>query len=228
MESRTATWTAILCGAALAAGCADQAKGPRAAAEAGGIAVSVGALAYGAVADAEYVIEVYSGAPEAGGELVVRLPALRSSAYGDGAGALTYVAPCDASGDGAATVRLTLTSLYDADGGEIDPASYENPTPLARSTTCAPNADTPVRFDITLMRRAEQGFFDVAVAFSDIFCSAKFDCRGEDGEPIALLHDPLTEARSTTMVMAFACRPRRVPPRGSARGPGAAGRSSRW
>lgn len=50
------------------------------------------------------------------------------------------------------------------------------------------------------MRDARQGFFDVAVTFEDIFCSAKVDCAVGD-----FLHDPVSGERDTTVVLAFAC-----------------------
>jgi len=49
------------------------------------------------------------------------------------------------------------------------------------------------------LRRANQGFFDVAVNFDDIFCSAKVDC------PSRLLHNPNTDLREATAVVALAC-----------------------
>jgi hypothetical protein len=60
-----------------------------------------------------------------------------------------------------------------------------------------------VTFNLTIVRSAQQGFFDVAVSFEDIFCSAKFDCATESG-PISLLFQP-NDQRGPTMVMAFAC-----------------------
>src|SRR5690606_28057069 len=59
-------------------------------------------------------------------------------------------------------------------------------------------------FSLTILRSANQGFFDVAVEFDDIFCAAKFDCRDEDGDPLVLLHDANGE-RAETAVLAFAC-----------------------
>jgi len=79
--------------------------------------------------------------------------------------------------------------------------------------TCQENADVFVQFDVALMRPAQQGFFDIAVNFNNIFCSAKFDCCADtdangcatDGtEDIELLFDA-SGARSSTMVLGFAC-----------------------
>jgi hypothetical protein len=71
--------------------------------------------------------------------------------------------------------------------------------PCQLERPCVENTDTLVEFNLTVMRDASQGFFDVAVNFEDIFCSAKVDCldanllHGSDGE------------RDSTAVMAFAC-----------------------
>ena len=118
---------------------------------------------------------------------------LRSSDYGDGAGSLTYVGPCDASTD-TNTVHLEVLELHAFDGPITD---WVNPGELVQSARCAANADMRVSFDVTLARRASQGFFDVAVNFDDIFCSAKLDCLSE------LLHHG--DQRDTTLVAAFAC-----------------------
>lgn len=64
---------------------------------------------------------------------------------------------------------------------------------------CRENADTPVVFNLTVMRNARQGFFDVAIDFEDVHCSAKLDCVDD------LLHDPATGARGPTVVLGFAC-----------------------
>ncbi|MCA9517421.1 MAG: IPT/TIG domain-containing protein, partial [Myxococcales bacterium] len=69
---------------------------------------------------------------------------------------------------------------------------------------CAPNADNAVTFDITVARAANQGFFDVAVTFDDVFCSAKLDCK-DGADPIRLVHDASAGARGDTLVVALAC-----------------------
>ncbi len=56
-----------------------------------------------------------------------------------------------------------------------------------RTFTCQENEDVLVPFDITVMRDADQGFFDIAVNFEDIFCSSKFDTCYDGGVPIELL-----------------------------------------
>jgi len=68
---------------------------------------------------------------------------------------------------------------------------------------CLENRDVPVRFDITLMRQADQGFFDVAVQFEDIFCSAKLDCQSDAGGDLDLLFNG--DRRDMTAVLGFAC-----------------------
>ena len=168
------------------------------------LAIAVAALELPGVGDADYTLQIYNGDPSDGAtELVAEAAHLASSRYGDGAGALAYVAPCDAS-TGTNHVRLILESLSDAGGTPIDPATYLNPTPVTKAAPCVANADTPVNFNLTVMRQANQGFFDVAVSFTNIFCSAKFDCVDENDAPLVLLHGPDGD-RAATMVMAFAC-----------------------
>jgi hypothetical protein len=64
-----------------------------------------------------------------------------------------------------------------------------------------------VTFNFTIMGQADQGFFDVAVNFDAIFCSAKVDCTYDDAgnDPIELLHDPATGERTQTAVIGIAC-----------------------
>ncbi|PKO63295.1 MAG: hypothetical protein CVU23_11500, partial [Betaproteobacteria bacterium HGW-Betaproteobacteria-17] len=84
---------------------------------------------------------------------------------------------------------------------------YHNPTPVALEVSCVEGRDVAVRFEITLARRARQGFFDVAVQIQDIFCSAKLDCvKSGTDTPLELLHDPTDGgARGQTAVLGFAC-----------------------
>ncbi|MCA9515732.1 MAG: hypothetical protein KC635_12370 [Myxococcales bacterium] len=135
-----------------------------------------------------------------------------SDAYGDGAGGgVAYVGTCDASSP-EHTVRLWIDSIEDENGAPLTdwrdpcPAGTEgDPGGCTKPAHCDPNADTPVAFDLTVMRAANQGFFDVAVEFDDIFCSAKLDCFYDDAgtEPIQLLFRD--GVRSQTAVIGFAC-----------------------
>jgi len=125
---------------------------------------------------------------------------LLASRYGDGRGSIAYVGPCDAS-DGANPnqVGVELLALEDDQGQALTaPGDYRAPGLLTRQAVCAPDADVAVDFDVTLARRAEQGFFDVAVSFRDIFCSAKLDCVD------AFLHRDDAD-RGPTVVMGFSC-----------------------
>ena len=153
--------------------------------------VAVGALSLSGVTDVVYQVTVRNTATPPG---LVWDRTLRSSVYGDGAGSLTYVGPCDAS-TGTNTVHLELVELRGP--GDALLTDWVNPGELVQTATCAPNADTAVTFDVTIARKAGQGFFDVAVSFDDIFCSAKLDCLSE------LLHHG--DQRDTTLVAAFAC-----------------------
>ena len=168
-----------------------------------GVEVRVAPLELPGVTNARYRLEVKN----ASGEVVVDRE-LTADAYGDGAGGVSYVAPCDAE-DNDNVVTLTLLALYGDAGGTtpLAPASYHNPGPLSRTVTCAEGADTAVRFDLTIARQATQGFFDVAVSFEDVFCSAKLDCLKDAGDPASQI-DLLFNAsgvRDTTFVLGFAC-----------------------
>ncbi|HRE89463.1 MAG TPA: hypothetical protein PK095_10010, partial [Myxococcota bacterium] len=184
-----------------AVACSTREVGPR-------LLVEVAPLTLPGVVDACYSIAIENEA----GEPVLSRAGLCASDYG-AAGGLSYVAPCDASdpnNDGVATqtVTLTIDGLY-REGGDpivfIDPcAAPHSPGDCSLQTTCAPNRDTPVRFDLTVMREAEQGFFDIAVGFEDVFCSAKVDCVGDSG-PLTLLHHPDSGEREQTAVIAMAC-----------------------
>lgn len=136
--------------------------------------------------------------------------AVCSDRFGSGAGGdVTFVGTCDADGPGGArvnSVTLWLDGLYDEVLAYLAPsgdAGWQNPCPAPGGCTldvmCRANADTPVQFDLTILRQADQGFFDVAVSFEDVFCSAKLDC----GE--SLLFHPVTAARIPTAVVALAC-----------------------
>jgi hypothetical protein len=172
---------------AVLSGCMSSAEAPRST-----VRVEVAPLGLTGVTNATWTVTVAT----ASGPVWSRT--LDSDQYGDGAGAITYVGPCDAS-EPSHTVSLTLDALYDASG----PIAFENPTPVSQPATCAPNADTPVRFDLTVMRPAEQGFFDVAVQFEDVFCSAKLDCQADGGGDLDLLFNG--ETRDMTVVLGFAC-----------------------
>ena len=134
--------------------------------------------------------------------------------YGNGDGGdIAYVAPCDADdGDDDSpaqatnTVTVWIDGLYRDLDGDHDPdedtdiGQWQNPCPNGCDLDflCRENQDTPVVFDFTVMRDADQGFIDLAVEFDDIFCSAKLDCRDQ------LLHNAAGD-RGATAVVAFAC-----------------------
>jgi hypothetical protein len=163
------------------------------------LAITAAALTLGPIGGSSYGLTV-KNADTAPNNVVWSKSAITSSAFGDGRGAISYVGPCDATRN-PHTVELVLESLAEPGGGTIAPSTYRNPAPadapLILSVMCAPNADTPVVFNLTIMRDASQGFFDIAVNFQDIFCSAKVDCVN------ALLHDG--DTRGPTVVLGFAC-----------------------
>jgi len=162
-----------------------------------GVAITVAPFDLPGVGDASWRLAVTGTA----GQVWTR--DLTSSGYGDAAGSLSYVGPCDADAN-PNTVTLELLALEDASGQPIPAADFRDPGPMARDFTCVANADVEVTFDVTVARRAEQGFFDVAIAFEDVFCSAKLDCLDDHGAPLELLHVP-GGGRGQTVVAALTC-----------------------
>lgn len=172
----------------LASACSEVGSGePR------GVSIQVAPLQLDGIGDARWRVAVAS----AEGPLWSR--DLSSTEFGDGQGSLAYVGPCDANAN-PHTVTLTLLELRDSGGGLLaSPGDFKDPGPMTRSgVTCASDADVAVAFDVTLLRAANQGFFDVAVNFDDVFCSAKLDCLPE------LLLDA-SGVRGPTVVMALSC-----------------------
>jgi len=167
----------------------------------GHLALEVAPLALTGISDATYTVTVKNGL---GAMLWSR--SLTSSRFGNGLGAVSYVGTCDAE-QPQTTVSLTLDELRDATHALVAGVDYTNPAPstnpIVLTRTCVANVDVPVVFDLTIARAANQGFFDVAITFDDIFCSAKLDCGPLDA-PLMLLHDARGE-RAETAVVGFAC-----------------------
>jgi hypothetical protein len=180
------------------------------------VEIAIAPINYPGIADVCYGLTVSNGEPGLlGTDTVWSEAQLCSSDFGNGGGGdLTYVGPCDASVTADNTVALVLNSIRATNGLLDDQVTatdgdpdFQNPCPAAAPCTlafaCEENADVLVEFNLTIMRDADQGFFDIAVNFDDIFCSAKLDCQYADG-PIELLHRP-DGARGQTGVLAFAC-----------------------
>jgi len=164
-----------------------------------GLSIKVAPLQLAGVTDVSYTLRVRA----ANGTLEWEKSGLTSSAFGDGSGALAFVGPCDAAATANPhSVELVIDSVSGADG-PITIANPTVPTPLTRAATCLPNQDVAVEFNVTVMREADQGFFDIAVTFDDIFCSAKFDCIDDQQQPMNLLFKNGERAR--TVVLGFAC-----------------------
>ncbi|PKN54979.1 MAG: hypothetical protein CVU56_23710 [Deltaproteobacteria bacterium HGW-Deltaproteobacteria-14] len=191
-----------------------------------GVEIAAAALNLAGVGDVVWDLEVVNGSAE-----TVWQRRVTSSGYGDSAGSASYVGPCDAE-DSANTVRVWVVGVYDGDVSAADAGAFasgadsavvgasvpfQSPTSpgaagaLTRPFTCVEGQDVAVRFDVALMRPAQQGFFDIAVNFNSVFCAAKFDCCEdadhdgcEAGEDIALLFTA-GAGRGRTMVLGFAC-----------------------
>jgi len=150
-----------------------------------------------------------------------------ASQFGNTAGGdISYVAPCDASQSptderlhtvtlwvdalctGAVTNKSGTANYQTPDGICTEMQSYVNPCGSAGcdlDVLCVENADTPVTFNFTIMGQADQGFFDIAVNFDDVFCSAKLDDCNTTGAKINLIFDPTTGERINTIVAAVSC-----------------------
>jgi len=219
----------LTAGTALAAaGCAgDTSEDPPY--EGPGVSIDMAALNLEGVGDVVWDLQVDNGDDE-----VVWQRRVTSSTYGDSAGSASYIGPCDADPDvDNNTVKVWVVGVYTADISAADAGSFnsgstadagavtgtsvpfQNPTtpssPLSRDFDCVENGDVFVQFDVALMRPAQQGFFDIAVNFNNIFCSAKLDCayEGPTADPsddieIQLLHQP-GGGRGRTAVLGFAC-----------------------
>lgn len=111
---------------------------------------------------------------------------------------------------GTANLLDDQNSAFTASPGsnDLDP-DFVNPAPyndaLVLKFPCEENEDTRVTFNLTVMRDAQQGFFDVAVNFEDIFCSMKIDTCYDDGPITLLFGDEEGEGRVETAVIASAC-----------------------
>ncbi|TNF38356.1 MAG: hypothetical protein EP329_00705 [Deltaproteobacteria bacterium] len=192
-------WGLVVSGAL---GCGAQGPSPT------NVAVAIAPLDLPGVTNVTYTLTVSN---ESGAQVWTRT--LDADGAGDGVGSVSWVGPCDADDDpdldGAATntVAVTIDSIVTAAGPLVDGLDFTNPAPATapatRAVACRANADVPVDFDLTVARRAAQGFFDIAVAFEDVFCSAKLDCVRE-GQPLELLFNAAGE-RDRTVVLGFAC-----------------------
>jgi|GEM_PF-1903189 len=166
------------------------------------LTVEVAALDLPGVTDATWRLTVESGAE------VVWTRDVTATQSGDGVGSVSYVGTCDASA-ATNTVGVELVSLEAGGATLTEGVDYRNPAPVGspveKAVACRADGDTAVTFDITVVRAATQGFFDIAVTFDDIFCSAKLDCQHEDESDLELLFHPHTGRRDMTAVLAFAC-----------------------
>lgn len=178
----------------------------------------------GGISDACYRVEVFAtdspaafNDDPAAGNLVWGEDSLCSGTYGVN-GELRYTGICrdyEEDTDGSRNaVRLTINSLT-AGTTDLLATGFINPCPAAGLNEdngciivadCKTNVDTQVEFDLTVMRQAAYGFFDVAVRFNEIFCAAKVDCTEDDDDTATLqfLQKP-NGTDGDTVILGFAC-----------------------
>ncbi len=215
---------AFLVPAALAA-CSADPQGP-------GVDIAVAPLTLPGIVDICYGLTVYNGDPatlatpdtDDDVDTVWSRANVCSTQYGNSDGGdITYVGTCDASVTTNFVALVLETVEVEAPGGSLsgnilddqltaiggdETPDFQNPCtdlePCILDFPCVENADSLVEFNLTVLRRAEQGFFDIAVNFEDVFCSAKVDCVDADNDPITLVHDA-DGNRGPTLVTAFSC-----------------------
>jgi hypothetical protein len=123
------------------------------------------------------------------------------SEFGAGSG-LSWVGVCDAA-ENPNAAELVLTELIDGDGVAIPSGQWVNPCPAASPCTrqfeCGENSDTPVAFDLTVLRRLPTGFVDAAIALGDIVCSARASCV-VGGVPIRLPYEAIAGPQETMLL----------------------------
>jgi cysteine-rich repeat protein len=117
----------------------------------------------------------------------------RSNTENGNGGSMTFIGACPA---GPNRLTVKLVSVRDADNNLIPVVI---PPPAVREFTCLENQDVLLEFDITVMAEADQGFFDIAINYEDVFCSAKVDCQP------ALSFHPETGQRTATLVTGLTC-----------------------
>lgn len=226
---RLARSSPICIALACLSGCADETAAPQAT----GLALTVGALNLPGIDSACYDLRV-RGASDvvfAKGDPAVAASAgdtdsLCSDVHGNGPdGDIAYVGACDASANADTNperagvqndVTLWVDGLYTLEGGNYVAitSSWQNPCGPSGCTVsfdCRENADTPVGFDLTVLRQGDSGFFDIVVEFQDIFCAAKVDCRYANATPepgddpvIRLVRD-IAGTKLPTVVLAVSC-----------------------
>ncbi len=107
--------------------------------------------------------------------------------------------------DGIKSAGHWLTDQTNGGDSEFQNPCPEEPAENAGCLlefTCIENEDTPVTFNLVVLRDANQGFFDTVVTFEDVFCSGKLDTVYDSG-PIELLY--VNGQRVRTAVLAYAC-----------------------
>lgn len=132
-----------------------------------------------------------------------------SDNYGTGSGGdIQYIGPCDPTFNPNA-IAITIDGIYTISGRLVDNVDWL-PTctaadPCFQYVECLPDGNVLVEFNILVMRSANQGFFDIAVKFDDVFCSAKVDCTYDAAgtQPIMAVHHEGQEVQ--TAVVGLAC-----------------------
>ncbi len=132
-----------------------------------------------------------------------------------GGGSIRWVGSCDAQDaadtdpNGRAGVQNAVTLWFDGIynvAKTAETAGVYDPCGTAGCTLefdCIANADTLAEFNFTVIRDAENGFFDIAVRFDNIYCASKYDDCYSNNQDITLFSDD--DGDHKTGVYALAC-----------------------
>ncbi len=132
-----------------------------------------------------------------------------------GGGSIRWVGSCDAQDaadtdpNGRAGVQNSVTLWFDGIYNEAktaETAGVYDPCGTAGCTLefdCIANTDTLAEFNFTVIRDAENGFFDIAVRFDNIYCASKYDDCYSNNQDITLFSDD--DGDHKTGVYALAC-----------------------
>ncbi len=211
----------------VAAACAADPTAPAADGQ-GSLAVNVAPMSipegFPSVSEVVYSIIVR----DSNGNIVFDENQISTNQFGNSDGSLAYVGTCNAvdenddNNQGTSDAALNTVELV-IDGVKVnggvpleEGVDFKNPCPAPgfgeklaacnQKLLCVENDDTKVEFNVAIMRDANQGFFDIAISFTDLFCSAKLDCQEEflsadvDGSGNSFSFEP-----ARTEVLGFAC-----------------------
>jgi len=182
----------------------------------GRVAVSITGLDLPGLSGATVAISVIDSL----GAIVFHDGGVRSDDHRSADGRVLYIAPCSAAGGpdsglgpspthAVNTIRVELLEVR-ANDQAFSPATGDVvfPPPTDRSVVCVDGEDVRADFQITFVRRSQQGFVDMVVQIGEVLCSYEMSCEqhaaSEPGSP-----------SYPTLVTGFACTDGGLTPSGT-------------